>query len=128
LTHGEQREALWALMDCAVAAFHIGDWLRATHTDHHASSHRFAQRSQWTRTTRDICHAAKHGDLMWADAAAATHSPVVVRLEYEPNVGCDGQRRAEIWVVTSDQPRCSVVDVLRNAISDWVTFLDQRRI
>jgi hypothetical protein len=78
--------------------------------------------------TRDICHAAKHGDLKWADAATAIHSPVVVRLEYEANVVLDGQRRAEIWVVTSDQHRRSVVDVLRNALSDWATFFDQRGI
>ena len=76
---GDQREALWALMDCAIAAFHIGDWLRATHVDHHASSRRFAQRSQCIRMTRDICHSAKHGDLQWVDAQAATHGPIVVK-------------------------------------------------
>ncbi len=128
LSHGKSREALWALMDCAIAVFHIGDWIRATHTDHHASSHRFAQRSQWIRMTRDICHAAKHGDLKWAEAQAATHGPVVIKLEYESNDAHDGPQRAGIWVVTSDQVRHGVVDVLQHAISDWMRFLDQKGI
>jgi hypothetical protein len=46
LSRGKPREALWSLMDCAIAVFHVGDWIRAGHTDHHASSRRFAQRSR----------------------------------------------------------------------------------
>jgi hypothetical protein len=128
LTRGEQREALWALMDCAIAVFHVGDWLRATHTDHHASSHEFGLSSQWIRMTRDICHSAKHGDLTWADALGATHSPVIARLEYEAAPGDDGHRRADIWVVTNDQTRYSVPEVLQHAIADWKRFLAQSRI
>jgi hypothetical protein len=41
-----EREALWALMDCAVTVFHIADWIRATHIDHYDASFRFAQGSQ----------------------------------------------------------------------------------
>jgi hypothetical protein len=68
LSRSSEREALWALMDCAVTVFHIGDGIRATHVDHHAMSLRFAQDSKWIRMTRDLCHAAKHGDLRWEDS------------------------------------------------------------
>lgn len=122
------REALWALMDCAIAVFHVGDWIRATHTDHHASSRRFAQRSTWIRMTRDICHAAKHGDLTWGEEKATSHGPLVAKLEYRATATKDGQQRAGIWVVTSNQSRHSVVDVLQHAISDWMRFLDQKGI
>jgi hypothetical protein len=128
LSRGKLREALWPLMDCAIAVFHVGDWIRATHTDHHASSRRFAQRSQWIRMTRDVCHAAKHGDLTWAEDQAATHGPVIVKLECKSNDADDGQQRARLWVVTSDQARHGVADVLRHAISDWTRFLDQKGI
>jgi hypothetical protein len=128
LSRGKSREALWSLMDCAIAVFHVGDWIRAAHTDHHASSRRFAQRSQWIRMTRDICNAAKHGDLKWTEAQAATRGPVVIKLEYQSNQAQDGHQRVEIWVITRDQARHGVAEVLRHAISDWTRFLDQKGI
>jgi hypothetical protein len=128
LSRDEQRAALWALMDCAIAVFHTGDWLRATNTDHRATSLRFAQRSQWIRIARDICHAAKHGDLTWDEAHAATHGPAVAKLEYQPGRARGKQQQAFFWVVTSDQSRHNVVDVLQHAISDWTRYLDQKGI
>jgi len=126
LSRGEQRAALWALMDCAIAVFHTGDWIRATHTDHHAASLRFARSSQRIRIVRDICHAAKHGDLTWKPAQVAAHGPTVVKLEYQRGLG--EQRQASVWVTTNDQSRHDVVDVLHRAISEWTQFLDQRGV
>ena len=128
LSRDEQRAALWALMDCAIAVFHTGDWLRATHSGHRATSLQFAQRSQWIRITRDICHAAKHGDLTWNKPQAAEHGSVVVQLKYQPRRASGKRQQAHVWVVTSDQSRHSVVDVLRQAISDWTRFLDQKGV
>lgn len=128
LSRGEQRAALWALADCAITVFHTGDWLRATHTDYRATSLRFAQRSQWIRMARDICHAAKHGDLTWDEAQAATHGPTVAKLEYQPGRARGEQKQASLWVVTNDQSRHNVVDVLQHAISDWTRYLDQKGI
>jgi hypothetical protein len=80
--------------------------------------------------TRDICNAAKHGDLKWTAAQAATHGPVVIKLklEYQSNDAHDGHHRANIRVVTIDQGRHDVADVLQHAISDWTRFLDQKGI
>lgn len=78
--------------------------------------------------TRDICHAAKHGNLTWDAEKAASHDPLVAKLEYQATATKDGQQRACIWVVTSDQSRHSVVDVLQQAISDWTRFLDQKGV
>lgn len=128
LSRSKEREALWALMDCAVTVFHIGDWIRATHVDHHATSLRFAQDSKWIRMTRDLCHAAKHGDLRWEDSQAATHGPVLVKLEYGDGTESDPLPPNVIWAITQDGSRHSVVEVLQEAISDWTRFLDQKRV
>jgi hypothetical protein len=128
LSRGQQRAAIWALMDCAIAVFHTGDWLRATHTDHRASSLRFANRSQWIRMVRDICHAAKHGDLTWDEAQAGTHEPVVAKLEYQRGPARGDQHQARFWVVARDESRHNVVDVLQHAILDWIRYLDRNGV
>ena len=128
LSRSKEREALWALMDCAITVFHIGDWIRATHVDHHATSLRFAQGSKWIRMTRDLCHAAKHGDLRWEDSQAATHGPVLIKLECERRTASDNQPPNTIWAITQDGSRHSVVEVMQEAISYWTRFLYQRGI
>ena len=128
LSCSKDREALWALMDCAITVFHIGDWIRATHVDHHATSLRFAQGSKWIRMTRDLCHAAKHGDLKWEDSQAAMHGSVLMKLECDRRTASDDHPPNTIWAITQDGSRHSVVKVLQEAISDWTRFLDQRGI
>ena len=119
---------LWAVMDCAVTVFHIGDWVRATHDDHGTTSLKFAQDSKWIRMTRDLCHAAKHGDLTWEDSQAATYGPVLVRLQYDRGTASDSHPPNNIWAITQDGSRHSVVELLQQAITDWTRFLDEKGI
>lgn len=128
LSGSEEREALWALMDCAVTVFHVGDWIRATHVDHRDTSLQFAQDSKWIRMTRDLCNAAKHGDLTWEDSQAATYGPVLMKLEYSRETASNGHLPNSILVTAHDGSRHSAVEVLQQAISDWTQFLDQKGI
>ena len=76
---------------------------------------------------RDICHAAKHGDLKWDSAEAATFGPETAKLEYQAGKGRD-LAAASLWVITTDGVRHNVLDVLHRAISDWTNHLDQSGI
>ena len=128
LSSSKEREALWALMDSAVTVFHIGDWIRAAHVDHRVAALQFAQDSKWIRMTRDLCHAAKHGDLTWEDSQAATYGPVLMKLEYSRGTASDSEAPNSIWAITQDGVRHTVVEVLQEAISDWTRFLDAKGI
>jgi hypothetical protein len=122
-----EREAFWAVMDCAVTVFHVGDYIRATHSDHRGTSLQAVQHSKWIRMTRDLCHAAKHGDLTWEDSQAATHGPVLRKLEYQHGTS-NGQTSNTLWAIAHDGSRHNVVHVLTEAISDWTRFLDEKSI
>lgn len=127
LARGHQREALHALMDCSVTVFHTGDWIRATHTDHRRSSSDLAANSRCLRMTRDIANAAKHGDLTWKLADAETHGPVLAKMEYKVNRrnSATGHR---IVALATDGTSHDVLDVLRDAIAEWRTFLEAKGI
>ncbi len=77
--------------------------------------------------TRDICHAAKHGDLMWNAADAAVHGPVLAKLEYRTAGGTD-QSGHYIFAVRDNGTKHDVVDVLRRATADWSLFIDEQGI
>lgn len=127
LAHARQRDALWALMDCAVTVLHTGDWIRAGHTDHRRSSSEFATDSTWLRMARDIANAAKHGDLTWNPSDAATHGAVLVRMDYL--VGRrDPTKEHRIIVLGTDGVSHNVLDVLRNAIAEWRGFIEAKQI
>jgi hypothetical protein len=122
LASGQQHAALWALMDCSITVFHTGDWIRATHADHHQSSRDLAANSKWLRMVRDIGNAAKHGDLTWKPADAETHGAVLAQLQYK----IDGHSSAtshHIVALAKDGTSYDVVDVLREAIAQWRSFV-----
>ncbi len=126
LADGRQRDALWALADCSISTFHIGDWIRCGHTDHHRATADLATQSMPIRMARDICHAAKHGDLMWKPADAANHGPVLRKLEYKTMKGGDAPQR--IVAVAQDGTEHDVVEVLRLAIAAWTRFIVENGI
>jgi hypothetical protein len=127
LSLGHQREAVWALMDCSITIFHVGDWIRAAHTDHRRASSDLSAGSHWIRMTRDICHAAKHGDLTWKTADARMHGPILAKLEYASAKHGD-EPLHYIVAVEKDNTRHDVIDVLRLAIAEWSRFINERRI
>jgi hypothetical protein len=127
LAHGRQRSALWALMDCSITVFHVGDWVRATHTDHRPSSSAFAVTSKWLRMARDIANAAKHGDLTWKPADAETHGAVLAKMEYATDRR-DGRGDHRIVALATDGTSYDVVDVLREAIAEWRAFVETKGI
>lgn len=127
LGHGRQRDALWALADCSITVFHVRDWIRATRSDHRAETGELVATSQWIRMTRDICHAAKHGDLTWWPEQAEVHGPTLAKLEYRIS-----RRNPEaphrIVAILPSRSECDVLDVLQRAIDDWSRFLAERQI
>ena len=127
LSHGRQREALWALMDCSVTIFHIGDWIRATHTDHRKAASDLAARSSWIRMARDICHAAKHGDLKWKAVDADVHGAVLAGLEYKIDKEAS-EAVDRIIALHNDGVRYDVVELLHHAVADWREFLREKGI
>jgi len=124
LSHGQQRAARWALMDCSITVFHVGDWIRATHTDHREAAALLPMRSEWIRMTRDICHAAKHGDLTWKAADADMHGALLATMKYKISTSAATPTH-EIVVIATDH---DVLDVLRHAIADWSRFIDEKGI
>lgn len=127
LVRGEQREALWALMDCSIAVFHTGDWVRAGHTGHRRASSDLAETSKWLRMARDIANAAKHGDLTWKPTDAETHGAVLARLEYKTDRR-EPAKGHSIVALALDGTRYDVVDVLRKAIEEWRGFVEAKSI
>lgn len=127
LARGDQREALYALMDCSITVFHTGDWIRATHTDHRRSSSDLVANSKCLRMTRDIANAAKHGDLTWKPVDSETHGAVLAKMEYKVNRGnpAAGHR---IIALAIDETSRDVLDVLRAAIAEWRAFVEAKGI
>ena len=77
--------------------------------------------------TRDICHAAKHGDLTWKSADVQVHGPVLAKLEYV-TVSGSGKPYDHIIAIEKDGTSHDVVDVLTHAIADWSHLANERRI
>lgn len=127
LARGRQREALHALMDCSITVFHTGDWIRATHTDHHRSSSDLAASSKWLRMTRDIANAAKHGDLTWKPVDAETHGAVLAKMEYKIDRRNPATGHRIVGFAT-DATSHDVLDVLREAIAEWRAFVEAQGI
>lgn len=122
LARRDQRGALHALMDCSITVFHTGDWVRATHTDHHRSSSDLAASSKCLRMTRDIANAAKHGDLTWKSVDAETHGAVLAKMEYKVNRRNPVAGHRIIGLAT-DATSHDVIDILREAIAEWRAFV-----
>lgn len=127
LARYRQRDALWALADCSITVFHIGDWIRATRSDHDIATGQLLASSKWIRMTRDICHAAKHGDLTWRPEQAEIHGPTLAKLEYRIS-----RRSPEaphrIVAILPNRAERDVLVILRNAIDDWARFVAERQI
>ena len=123
----QQRAALWALMDCSITVFHTGDWIRSTHTHHRRSSSDLAASSKWLRMTRDIANASKHGDLTWKPVDAETHGPVLTRMEYKVDRHAPKSRH-RVVALTTDGASYDVVDVLREGIAEWRSFVETKGI
>ena len=127
LARGDQREAQNALMDCSITVFHMGDWIRATHTDHRCSSSDLATNSKCLRMARDIANAAKHGDLTWKPVDAETHGAVLAKMEYKVNRR-NPSAGHRIVALANDATSHDVLDVLRDAIAEWRAFVDAKGI
>lgn len=127
LSSGKQQAALWALTDCSITVFHVGDWIRATHTDHQKAAVELQTRSKWIRMTRDICHAAKHGDLTWKSQDADVHGAVLVTMKYG-TAKTAAEPRDEIVVIATDGETYDALEVLRHAMADWSRFIAARGI
>jgi hypothetical protein len=127
LARGRQRDALHALMDCSITLFHTGDWIRATHAHHHRSSSELAVTSKWLRMTRDIANAAKHGNLTWKPVDVETHGAVLAKLEYRIDRRSPGTDH-HIVALANDDTNYDVLDILRNAIAEWLAFAEAKGV
>jgi len=60
---GDEIRCSDAMLDAAVAVFHVKDWIKAMHSDFRSAPEKFVLESRWISLCRDICHASKHFSL-----------------------------------------------------------------
>ena len=68
-------------------------------------------------------NAAKHGDLTWKPVDVETHGAVLAKLEYRIDRRSPGTGH-RILALANDETSYDVLDILRNAIAEWLAFAE----